>query len=1033
MPLNPETAYIPLALGMSGKKDPRALSAPELAICRDAQFDDEGGLQPRLPFEAMSMAIVGGGFLTGVRRLAVNGDELLLFTTDRLYSWSERDQAWALRGLYLAPEVEEESNFTRSADQPFADRAELLGVALTTWVERNASGETVWIAGQDIETGSVIAGPTQIVGGGGSLLRRPRVVAQATRFLVIYWDDNSDRVFGAQIDPANLAAGFVAAGGSATDLAAVATTTGDYDVAVDATGVAYVMITSAGGTSYVAVRITDAFAITRTTKVRPANRISCAITAAGTQLFVIRWNSAAVAINADRLTPATLADISVATSLATPSGAVVNQLTCQVSDLAISGQFRCYAFWSSDETDDGAVSFDTERNFIDTAGTTGIAQTFVREVGVASHAFRFQGRVFVWLAFAMSSLATGMAEPLGFRAAFQNTFFLYGIDTDGSPIGPLAKAADNLGGGYGALAGHLPGVQDLGSGEFAWAATERRIVVLSDAVVAPGAPEKKKKVQTGYADRGPRTVRLTLDSDAARRCVRLGRTLYIAGGQITQYDGRVLAEVGFHVFPWMFDVTVVAGAPGAAIPVGSYVYKSTESWANATGEFERATTATATIASVTGSASIVTLASTNLFVTLKEAVSLELWRTLANPPEAADLHLATGLDPAVSGGNNEHTANDPTAYVVVFGDNLTDDALAKRERFPENGGVLENLAPPAAPIITATQDRILLARGRTIFYSKLREPGEVASFHDLLQLELPADGGQITGLTFQDETLVAFCERGLFAVPGIGFDNLGSGQNYGPAQVRALDVGAVSQEAIARTPRGILFKSRKGWYVLDGWRPLYIGQAVAEFDDEEVRSIDVVESQHQVRILLAERMLVWDYETNRERGGSWSEWTQPAPIHSVMWQGSQVLVDDGDVFIQGTDFSSALTRGLDVETGWIRPEEWQGYRRIWEVVALMEYRGACRLRMRLKRDYVETAFDDVYWSPTPAVVGAPLQFRHQPSIQQCQALKIRLTVEHPSIPNSPPVSSEGIRFTGLSIRYGADPGHLIRVPAAQTA
>ena len=49
MALDWQEVHIPLAAGLDTKQDPRALEAPALAVCRNVQFDETGGLQLRKP------------------------------------------------------------------------------------------------------------------------------------------------------------------------------------------------------------------------------------------------------------------------------------------------------------------------------------------------------------------------------------------------------------------------------------------------------------------------------------------------------------------------------------------------------------------------------------------------------------------------------------------------------------------------------------------------------------------------------------------------------------------------------------------------------------------------------------------------------------------------------------------------------------------------------------------------------------------------------------------------------------------------
>ena len=50
-------------------------------------------------------------------------------------------------------------------------------------------------------------------------------------------------------------------------------------------------------------------------------------------------------------------------------------------------------------------------------------------------------------------------------------------------------------------------------------------------------------------------------------------------------------------------------------------------------------------------------------------------------------------------------------------------------------------------------------------------------------------------------------------------------------------------------------------------------------------AVDVVETQHQVRVLTPLRMLVWDYRVNQ-----WGEWTITDGVHACMFGGRHVYL-----------------------------------------------------------------------------------------------------------------------------------------------
>ncbi|MBA2544133.1 MAG: hypothetical protein H0V17_31100 [Deltaproteobacteria bacterium] len=701
----------------------------------------------------------------------------------------------------------------------------------------------------------------------------------------------------------------------------------------------------------------------------------------------------------------------------------IYQIAAAHRSVADSGEFRCYAFWHSNENEGGSVDWTSKYNYVDTGGNLGLQADFVRKLGIASRAFDHNGRVYVHGAFAGESEFLGLTTLFQkLRSQLQNTYFLYRDDAF-----LVAKVAAGRAGGFAPSLGRLPGVAlTSGTTGYSWCATERRIIPLGTN-------------HTGYDDRGPRDVTYTFDSNEARRCARLGQTLYITGGEILQYDGVRLVEVGVHVYPWFF-AGFEDGVSGS-LEAGTYAYKATLRWDNARGERDRSTTATHGDIAVIGAVPnrVLIQGAVPLYVTHKtaNAPAFEIWRTLKDPNIDSPFYLVTAKDPAVVTNPNRYLANDPTLDdLATVNDELADATLISKEANDENGAILENVSPPPASIIIANDSRLFLAGvagdPNRVWYSQQRRDGQVASFHDGNVMDIPREGGDITSLAFLSETLVVFRETAIYALPGDGYDNFGSGQNFGPARIVSLDVGAVNHESVAFTPGGLVFKSSKGWYLLTkGFAVEHIGGPVSNYDSETPLSVQVVEKQHQIRILTSSKMLVFDYLANQ-----WAEWTIADGLHAAMWSGAHAYLTSAGPKTQSTAYT-ALTYGLDVETAWIKPADLQGGVRIRKMMALGEFRSAHNVRVRVAYDYLEEYVDDFIWTNTQETVGGPEQVQIGPSRQRCQAIKVRLTalavtaLLTDEVPARP--TGEALKLTGLALEVGQQRGFYRRLSAAQKA
>lgn len=981
--LIPQTLTIPLAAGLAQKADPRALEAPGLSRLVDGQFDELGGIQTRYPYGNVM------GSVTDARRIVQNGDELLCFTKTELLSWNAAASTWVSKGTHLAIRVEESAAFATTGDQICADRAELGGTIVYAW-EDNAA---VYAGVVNASTGAVILGPTAV--GTGT---RPKLVALSTKILLFFRNTAGINVALSvlAIDPASPAAGL-----AATPTALL--TGGDFNTYYDACRVpgadtAAWACRRTTTTSYQVGTVTAALVTTASTKARACDgpiAVSCPPT--GTHIQVIRANG--TNIQGDYLTLA-LADVATGQAVGTASG-TVNQIAAAHRSVVDDSAYRCYAFWSSAEAS-GVTDWQSKTNWVDTNDNLGTQATFVRRLGVASRAFDRDGRVFVWMAFAGESSFSG-ANYSEFRAQLQNSYFLYRDDAT-----LHAKAAFQRAGGFAANTGHLPTVQNTSGSTYAWCGVERRVIALG-------------LKQSGYGARAPRDITFTFDSDEARRCARLGQTLYITGGELMQYDGVQLTEVGFHVYPWYFGAIEVGTGN---LEDGTYAIKNTLRWDNARGELDRSTTATVGTVTIAGGPNGISIVSwTPVYVTHKTGVAVEVWRTAKDPTPDAPFYLVTSKDPAATSNPNRYIANGTGATLDTFNDELADEDATSNESSNENGGVLEPLAPPAATIIAASADRLFLAgiagAPNEVWYSRLRGDNEVASFHDNLRVTIPRDGGDITALAFLNETLIVFKETAIYALPGDGYDNLGGGGNYGPARLLSADVGAASAEAVALMPAGLLFKSSKGWYLLNrGWSVEYVGAAVCDYDAEAVVAVHVLETQHQVRCLTASRMLVWDYLAQQ-----WAEWSVSNGIHAAMWNGTHHYLTGVGPKPQLTTYTG-VDYGLDIETAWV-PLGAPGWGRVWKLLVLGEYRSACRVRVRLARNYSDTYFQDKSWPPSPTTVGGPLQFKHGPSVQEMEAIKIRITAIHTEDDEGgdpTPPTGEALKLTRLSLEVGLERG-----------
>lgn len=985
--LNWQTLQLSLAGGLDTKEDARASDPRQLDVARDVQYDELGGVQQRPPFGAVlgGGQIFGGGTLANCRRVEAYGDELVLFTDTQVFSWNAQLSKWVARGTHLAVSVDEQQVFGTTGDQVEADRAELNGTIVYVWTE----GAQVFAAASDKVTGSVLQQPIAVPSATG----HAKVIALSTKIL-LFAESASGTMTVRAIDPANPKAAIT---GGGTIVTASASPALKYDVAkLPGRDSAFGAIHSNANT-YIVFTVSSALSILTSAKARACTG-SIAVSpvpATNGPAQVIRV-SAGGSLRGDVIDTTSLADTNADQVIA--DGITTGIVTARHRSVADALGFRCVVFCGSQ----GASGSTSGRSFVASVWSSGVislAVGFVPHLEVASKAFDYNGSVYVWMVFAKQSIVADAGAPFGsqFRDV-QNTYFLYRDD------GLLcAKAAPGTAGGYPTSMSFgltLPEVSAVSPTKYVWCGLRRRRADVGSFG------------HRVFAERAPVDISFSFDANEARRSALIGQTMYIAGGEVLTYDGVRLVECGFHVFPWVFTGT--AGA-GGSLAAGVYSYKETWRYQNAKSETERSTTATVLNVTTGASGSVSFTPLCSLTVTHKTEVrpTDEMWRTKVAPNGDVPFFLVSSNDPALSAGANRHIVNNhATGDVAPFQDVLSDADIADRETNPENGAVLEYLAPPGASIIFATDTRVFLAgvagRPDEVWYSRLRGDNEVASFHDGNVIPIPHDGGRITALAYLNETLIVFRESAVYALPGVGFGNLGNAdgsQNFGPANRLSSDVGAASMESVVLTPMGLLFKSRKGWYLLDrSWSARYVGAPVAAFDGDAVRAAHVVEGQHQVRILTDARMLVWDYHAVSEVAplGKWAEWTVADGVHATIWQGQHVYLTATGPRVESTLQATAPDYGEDVETAWVKMQDLQGAARVRAIQILGELRSSHLVRVRVARDYqyddtgAPLWFDDAIFDLSPPgepvpIVGSAMQLRAQLSSSDVQAIKVRIT------------------------------------------
>ena len=546
-------------------------------------------------------------------------------------------------------------------------------------------------------------------------------------------------------------------------------------------------------------------------------------------------------------------------------------------------------------------------------------------------------------------------------------------------------------------------------------------------------------------------MRLTLSPNAATPppWAQLGETTYIAGGQLSAYDGAGVVEHGFPLFPEGIGLTLVAG--GGVMTAGVHQVVAVWEWTDNGGQRHQSA-ASLPVSMTVALNDRITVTAPTLHLTQKTNIQLVLYCTAAGGLTFYRVMVSdTGFTPVF---------NTTAASTVTFTIASSDAVLATNELLyaqPTTAGTtLPNVSPAPCRALTVAHNRLWLDKddqpGAYVFSQRyINNVG--LQFNDQLGGNVPLDVGDIVAFAPLDEKVIIFCERSIFVVYGTGPNPNGSFNNYSDPQEVPSDVGCASAASVLRLPQGIVFKTKKGWYLLDrGLSCKYVGAGVAAFDGETVTSAVLMESEQEARFLTSSgTTLVLSYMV-----GEWSYYKYSlvdggyTPVDAAWWPAAAsgagrcahisasagLNIDTPGVYVDQVGTKSAVGIRTQARTSWLRLGELEAFQRVRQV-----YLTASAAERPTGVLIISVDFDDEYDASAPGafffgfgmasafpawVAGQTIDVRGKLARQKCKSVAFTI-VEQPS--SSSVVRLDGIQ--ALSLEIGLKRG-LNKLPAAQS-
>lgn len=554
----------------------------------------------------------------------------------------------------------------------------------------------------------------------------------------------------------------------------------------------------------------------------------------------------------------------------------------------------------------------TRKNTITISGTVGTASSFLRSVSQASKLFSYDGNQYTLLIH---------DSPL------QQTYFLSDID------GIIqARYSPGIGGGVIEKCNLMEPYQ-LSTGNFLLSTQVKSILKES----AAGAPSSS----TFGVNRNVINFEPTINyQDSA-----LGQNLYVTGGVLKNYDGSTVTEDNFFLFPEGLSASTNS-ASGGSMSNGTYQYVALYSWFDNRGQLHRSATSIplSVTTSAGGTSQTQSIIIPTLRLTQKTNVMIELYRTESlgtifyllqsySSPTFNDKTADTIT--YVDGASDTSLLNNPTLYTT--GGVLDNDPAP-------NASIIVNWKNRL--VLAGLED------SEQIAYSKIYSPGTPAEFSDFLRVNISNQGGPVTALGVLDDKLIIFKKSLIFLFTGNGPNNTGEQSDFGEPEIISSDAGCSDPASIVITPVGIMFKSSKGIYLLDrGLNVSYIGADVEAYNGYQVTAATLVPNNNQVRFLTDnDYCLVYDTYLQKwsifdNHGGKDAEIFNSNYVYlrnseNLVYQQDNSYLDNGQPI------------SLQIDTGWLSFAGVQGFQRVYKMLGLGEFFSPHVLNIKTAFNYL---------------------------------------------------------------------------------
>ncbi len=298
---------------------------------------------------------------------------------------------------------------------------------------------------------------------------------------------------------------------------------------------------------------------------------------------------------------------------------------------------------------------------------------------------------------------------------------------------------------------------------------------------------------------------------------QLGPSLQVAGG-VMQNVSDEGTELGWMYRPIIKTVTTSAG--GSMTGGGTYSWKAIFTWVDASGELHRSAPSNAATASASASDDYsITVYVPHLTVREFADCAVEIYISTVDGSEHYYTHRIQLADSTTVSASNQDPGSDTT---------IQGGALLYTDQ-----GELPAGSPPPTVALARGGDRLMCIPSdnrRVVRYTKPKAVGVAPEWPVALQKSIfPHE--DLTAVAFMDTRWVIFSPTEIFWFSGSGENAFAVGSFGKVNQIKSSGVGCIDRGSILEVEEGVVFKSRKGFSLLDRSLGLhYIGAGAEAYN-----------------------------------------------------------------------------------------------------------------------------------------------------------------------------------------------------------